>query len=214
MRHQARFWLRSLNLPQVPRRAAPERRLVVGHARWRPGRGAAEARRLHRALAGRRARDGQRDAGTEPGLRDGRARSTARGFWERLWPQTVRQTAPQIGSDHVGSDLARAPARRDRGGVRRAAISNPRNAARPPDVGRLVAETIVAESDEDLPLKFAGLVVAGVFVGFFAMYRTPPRAAAASLRFSWCLLVIGVLIGLDAAGHAECARSCPPNGMQ
>ena len=106
MRHQARFWLRSLNLPQVPVVLPDGADLWSVMLDGNP----VEVRRKQGAyIVPLPAGDGPRDGATreltllyetgEPA--PGRRRS--RGGWGRLWPQTVRQTAPKIALTTLGA---------------------------------------------------------------------------------------------------------------
>ena len=194
MRHQARFWLRSLNLPQVPvvlPRSADLWSVMLDSA-------PVEVRRKQGTYivplpAGQaRTANAMRELSLVYETDD--PSSTVRGFWERLWPQTARQSAPQIGVTTLGTTWRVHPPDGTDVVFAEGDFKPEKPLARP-TLSAWLAETIVAESDANLPLKFTGLVVAGVIVGFFALYKSA-KGCGSLLQILVVLLVIGVLIAL------------------
>jgi prepilin-type processing-associated H-X9-DG protein len=217
MRHQARFWLRSLNLPQVPvvlPRSADLWSVMLDSA-------PVEVRRKQGTYivplpAGQaRTANAMRELSLVYETDD--PRPAGRGFWERLWPQTVRQSAPQIGVATLGTTWRVHPPDGTDVVFAEGDFKPEKPLARP-TLSAWLAETIVAESDANLPLKFTGLVVAGVIVGFFALYKSA-KGCGSLLQILVVLLVIGVLIALllpatQSAREASRRMMCTNNLKQ
>ena len=90
--------------------------------------------------------------------------------WERLWPQTVRQTAPKIALTTLGATWrVQPPEGMDL--VASGGDFRPETPLARPTLVAGLAEAIATESASGLPWKVGGLVAAVVFAGFFALRR-------------------------------------------
>lgn len=196
LRHQARFRLRTPNLPHVPVTLPDGADLWSAMLDGKPVEvGRRQGAYLFPLTSGQA---GAADAGRELTL----LYETRGPGWEpsglggRLWPLDIRQAAPEIGVTTLATTWhVHAPDGADL--VSSSGDFQPETPLTRPSLAAGLAETIARESHKGLPWKFAGLVAAVVVAGFSALVR--PRKGGCSMSVVEVLVVvaiIGVLIAL------------------
>ncbi len=215
MRHQARFWLRNSNLQHVPvtlPKGADLWSVMVDNEPVEVRQ--KEGEFLVPLPAGpARSDKGLRDLTLvyetpSPGL-------TATGLWERLWPRTVRQSAPTIAMTTLGTTWkVRTPDGADL--VSSGGNFQPAAPLTRPTLVAWLARSIAEQSTSALPWKVAGLVAAVIIAGFVALVSSSKKGHMSLVELLMVLAVIGVLIALllpatqsarEAARRAQCSNN-------
>ncbi len=218
MRHQARFWLRALNLPQVPV-VLPENAdlwsvMLDGEpieVRRRQGAYIVPLPVVQGRLAGA-AREVTILYETEaPPPPDGE-------LWERLRPRIIRQSAPEIALTTLNTTWRFYPPDGAEV-VSSAGDFQPESPLSRPSLAAGLAATIARHAKAVLPWKFAGLAAAFVFAGFYALVRTSGKGTTRLVEILVVVIVIGVLIALllpatQSAREAARRTSCRNNLKQ
>jgi len=219
-RHRARFWLKNLNVQHLPVTLPEKADLWSVMLDSEP----VEVRRQEGVCmvplpAGATGSGG--DAREVTLLYETESpRLAGDGFWGRLWPQTVRQRAPEIGITtldatwHVrppeGTDLVSA------GGD-----FAPEDRLTRPTLAAGLAETIADQSTRGLGWKLGGVVGAAILVGIFALLSSVKRGFSV-LEFLVLITIIMVLIALllpsvqssrESARRAACSNNLKQIGL-
>lgn len=209
--HQARFRLRSLNLPHVPV-VLPE-----GADLWSAmlDNSPIEVRRKQNTYlvplpaAQDHSESAMRDLTllyetSSPPLATGNA-------WERLRPQSISQVAPELAIATLNTTWRFFPPRGTTV-VSSAGDFKPEASLTRPTLASSVADTIAHHSTSSLTMKFAGLIAAGIFVGIFALSRSAKGCCISLVQFLIAITIIGVLIALLLPA-TQSARECSRRAM-
>jgi len=195
MRHQARFSLRSLNLPHVPVTLPGRADLWSVLLDGQP----VEVRRQQGAYL---VPLPARPADSAGEVRDltllyetDSPDLASRDFWGRMRPQTIRQTAPEIAMPTLSTTWSvHLPDGTD--WVSTGGDFTPETPPTRPTLVTRLAEAIARQSTSSLPWKFGGLVAAGLVAGFVALIRTSKAVRFTLVELLVVIAVIGILVAL------------------
>ncbi|MBN2293733.1 MAG: DUF1559 domain-containing protein [Pirellulales bacterium] len=143
------------------------------------------------------------------------------GFLERLWPRTISQDAPDIGIPTLGTTWSIYPPD-GTDVVFSDGDFEPLTSLTRPTLVAWLGKSISTNSTSGLGWKFAGLVIAGIFVGFYAIIRTGRGCQVTLVELLVVVAIIFILIALllpatqsarEAARRAACVNNMKQIGL-